>query len=146
MFKQICDNHAQFKRIKIRSKSDLWITNEIRRKVNYRYKLFKSAASTKDETAWASHKKIRNEITADVGRAKATFFRKNIDAAKSTAAYWKVLSDATNRKRRLQIGPLKRGDNTLAVRDEEKANLINTFFATVRTSLSRNSICAPVEA
>ena len=146
MFKQICDNHAPFKRMKIRSKSDPWITDEIRRKLNYRYKLFKSAVSNKDETAWGTYKKIRNEITADVRRAKATFFRKNIDAAKSTAAYWKALSDATNPKRRLQIGPLQRGDNTLAVRDEEKANLINTFFATVRTSFSRNSICAPVEA
>ena len=120
MFKQICDNHAPFKRIKIRSKSDPWITNEIRRKMNYRYKLFKSAVSTKDETAWANYKKIRNEITADVRRAKAKFFRENIDAAKSTAAYWKVLSEATSPKRRPQIGPIKRDDNTLAVRDEEK--------------------------
>ena len=43
-------------------------------------------------------------------------------------------------------GPLKRDDNTLAVRDEEKANLMNTFFATVGAGLSRNSTCAPVEA
>ena len=53
MFKQICDNHAPFKRINIRSRRDPWITNEIRRKMNYRNKLFKSAVSTKDETAWA---------------------------------------------------------------------------------------------
>ena len=144
--KQICDNHAQIKIIKIRSRSDLWITNEIRRKMNYRYRLFKSAVSTKDETAWTNYKKIRNEITADVRRAKATFFRENIEAAKSTAAYWKVLSEATNPKRRPHIGQLKRDDNTLAVRDEEKANLMNTFFATVGASLSRNSTCAPVEA
>ena len=80
-------------------------------------------------------------------RAKATFFRENIEAAKSTAAYWKVLSEATNPKRRRpHIGPLKWDDNTLAVRDEEKANLMNTFFVTVGASLSRNSTCAPVEA
>ena len=79
-------------------------------------------------------------------RAKATFFRENIEAVKSTAAYWKVLSEATNPKRRPHIGPLKRDDNTVAVRDEEKANLMNTFFATVGASLSRNSTCAPVEA
>ena len=98
MFKQICDNHALFKRIKIRSKSDPWVTKEIRRKMSYRYKLFKSAVSTKYETAWVNYKKIRNEITADVRRGKVRFFRKNIDAAKSTAMYWKVLSEATNPK------------------------------------------------
>ena len=51
MFKQICDSLVPIKRIKIRSKRDPWITNEIRRKMNYRYKLFKSAVSTEDETA-----------------------------------------------------------------------------------------------
>ena len=124
------DKHAPFKKIKIRSKSDPWITNEIRRKMNHRYKLFKSAVNTKDETAWANYKKIRNEITADVRRAKARFFCEKIDSAKSTAAYWKLLSKAANPKRRPQIGPIKRDDKTLAVRDDEKANLINAYFAT----------------
>ena len=119
------------------SKSDPWITNEIRRKINYRYKLFKSAVSTKDETAWTNYKKIRNEITGDVRRAKATFFRENIEVAKSSAAYWKVLSEATNPKRRPGIGSFKRDDNTLAVRDEEKANLMNTLFSNVGASLSK---------
>ena len=135
MFDEICDKHAPFKKIKIRSKSDPWITNETRRKMNHRYKLFKSAVSTKDETAWANYKKIRNEITADVRRAKARFFCERIDSAKSTAAYWKVLSKAANPKRRPQIGPIKRDDKTLAVRDDEKANLINAYFATVGTEI-----------
>ena len=70
----------------------------------------------------------------------------NIEAAKSTAAYWKVLSEATNPKRRPRIGPFKRDDNTLAVRDEEKANLMNAFFANIGASLWRNSTRAPVVA
>ena len=138
MFDEICDKHAPFKKIKIRSKSDPWITNEIRTKMNHRYKLFKSAVSTKDETVWANYKKIRNEITADVRQAKARFFCEKIDSAKSTAAYWKVLSKAVNPKRRPQIGPIKRDDKTLAVRDDEKANLINAYFTTVSTEISRN--------
>ena len=119
MFSEICDKHVPFKKIKIRSKSDPWITNEIKRKMNYRYKLFKFAINAKDETAWASYKKFRNEITADVRRAKARFFWDKIDSAKSTAAYWKLLSEATNPKRRPQIGPVRRDDNTFSVRDEE---------------------------
>jgi len=61
LFKEICDKHAPLKKIKIRSKSAPWITNEIRRKMNYRYKLFKSAVATKDETAWTRYKKFRDE-------------------------------------------------------------------------------------
>ena len=63
---------------------------------------------------------------------------KKTDSAKSTAAYWKLLSKAANPKRRPQIGPTKRDDKTLAVRDDEKANLINAYFATVGTEISRN--------
>ena len=48
-------------------------------------------------------------------------------------------------QRRTQIGPIRREDNTLAVRNEEKPNLINTFFTTVGTSLSKNTVCPPVE-
>lgn len=96
---------------------------------------------TKDVAAWAKYKKVRNEVTALLRRANASFFREKIDSAKSTAAYLKILSEATNPKRKSQIGPIRREDNTPAVRDEEKANLINTFFATVGTSLSRNPAC-----
>ena len=76
---------------------------------------------------------------------ESKLFRENTDSVKSTAAYLKVLFEATNPKRRPQIGPIRREYNTLAVRDEEKANLINTVFATVGTSLSRNTVCPLVE-
>ena len=141
MFNEICDKHAPFKKSKIRSKSDPWITNEIRRKMNYRYKLLKSAVNTKDEIAWANYKKVRNEITGDLRRAKSRFFCEKINSAKSTAAYWKVLSKAANPKRRQHIGPIRRDDKTLTVRDDEKANLMNVFFATVGIEISRNPSC-----
>ena len=63
MFNEVCDKHVAFKKIKIRSKCNPWITNEIRRKMSYRYKLFTSAVRTKDVTAWAKYKKVRNKIT-----------------------------------------------------------------------------------
>ena len=51
MFNEVCDKHVAFKKIKIRGKCNPWITNEIRRKMSYRYKLFTSAVRTKDVTA-----------------------------------------------------------------------------------------------
>ncbi|XP_068735462.1 uncharacterized protein [Montipora capricornis] len=141
MFNEISDKHAPFKKIKIRSKSDPWITNEIRRKMNYRYKLFWSAVNTKDETAGANYKKVRNEITGDLRRPKSRFFCEKINSAKSTAAYWKVLSKAANAKRRQHIEPIRRDDKTPTVRDDEKANLMNAFIATVGIEISRSPSC-----
>ena len=47
LFKNICYLHAPMKRVKIRSQSSPRINNEIRRKMNLRFKLFKRAVSTK---------------------------------------------------------------------------------------------------
>ena len=44
-------------------------------------------------------------------------------------------SEATNPKRRPQIGPIRREDNTLAAREDEKANRINTFLKEYKSGL-----------
>ena len=71
LFKDICNAHAPFKDVKVRSMSAPWINNTIRHKMNRRFKLFKEANRTKDPSKWAAYKKLRNEITADIRRAKA---------------------------------------------------------------------------
>lgn len=53
LFNSVCDEHAPWKEVKIRSRSDPWITNEIRYKINSRYKIFKAAVSTKCPELWS---------------------------------------------------------------------------------------------
>ena len=61
------------KRVKIRSQSSPWINNEIRRKMNLRFKLFKRAVSPRDQEIYARYKKVRNEITPQIRIAKAQY-------------------------------------------------------------------------
>ena len=79
---------------------------------------------------------MRNEIISDLRKAKAAYFRDQLKKAKTTSAYWDVLSKATNPKVRKKIGPLKREDNSLAVKDTEKASLINCFFPKIAKKLN----------
>ena len=113
-------DHAPFKDVKVKSMSAPWINNTIRHKMNRRYKLFKEANRTKDPSKWAAYKKLRNEITADIRRAKAKHFKDLLADVKTTAEYWNLLSKANNPKLRKAIGPLKREDGSLAVDDKEK--------------------------
>ena len=76
------------KRVKIRRQSSPWINNEIRRKTNLRFKLFKRAVSTKDQEFYARYKKVRNEITSQIRIAKAQYFNEKLAEAKSAKAYW----------------------------------------------------------
>ena len=58
------------------------------------------------------------------------------DEVKNTAMYWKLLKTATNPTRPKTIGPLKREDDSLALLDEEKAALMNSYFSTIGKKLA----------
>ena len=141
LFRGVCDSHAPLKEIKVRSVSSPWINNTIRLKMNRRFKLFKRAVETKDQNTWADYKRLRNEITSDLRKAKAEYFIDQLK--KTTSAYWNVLSKAPNPKVRKKIGPLKRDDNSLAVKDMEKASLMNRFFSAIAEKLNAGQLQAP---
>ena len=119
LFRGVCDSHAPLKEIKVRSVLSPWINNTIRLKMNRRFKLFKRAVETKDPNTWVDYKRLRNEITSDLRKAKAAYFRDQLKKAKTTLAYWNVFSKATNPKVRKKIGPLKCDNNSLAVKDTD---------------------------
>ena len=108
LFEDVADRHAPYKTIKVRSCSSPWMTSAIRLKINQRFKLFRKAIETKDEESWAKYKKLRNEITSDIRKAKESFFRGQIAEVRNTRDYWKILNKATRPKSRRKIGPLKR--------------------------------------
>lgn len=125
------------KQVKVRSQSLPWITNDIRRKMNRRFKLYKEALNTNDNEKWREYKYLRNKITAAVRRAKADFFRSKVNEVKTASAYWRLVKDATNLSRcHKPIGPLKRDDGSLAVCDKEKANMMNAYFSSIGTKLA----------
>ena len=81
------------------------------------------------------NKRVRNEITSELGKAKSRYFTEKIASVKSAAAYWNLIAEATNLVRRSKIGPLKREDGSLAVKDKDKAISMNEFFANIGIKL-----------
>ena len=51
-------------------------------------------------------------------------------------AYWNLLKRATNPKVRKNVGPPKKDDGTMEFTDSGKANLMNSYFATIGLKLS----------
>ena len=96
LFNSVCDKHVPWKEVKIRSRSDPWITNEIRFKINNRYRIFKAALETKCPKLWSKYEIARNEVTSALRRAKASYFIKMFEEVKKTSAYWKLINKATN--------------------------------------------------
>lgn len=55
---------------------------------------------------------------------------------KKSSAYWKLINKATSRiEHKKSIGPLRRNDGSLALIDKEKAQLMNSYFATIGENL-----------
>ena len=137
IFLQIANEHAPLKQVKVRSKSLPWITNDIRRKMNRRFKLYKKAVNTNDNEKWQEYKFLSNWTTASVRRAKADFFRNKVNEVNTSSAYWRLVKDATNlSKCHKPIGPLKRDDGSLAVCDVEKVNMMNAYFSSIGPNLA----------
>lgn len=105
IFKEICDKHAPCRKIKIRSQSAPWITSEIRRKMNFRYKRFKDAVTTKDQSIWARYKRVRNEVTADLRRAKAIFIATKFVLLSHQQTTGKCFLMQPNRKTNQRLDP-----------------------------------------
>ena len=124
-----------WKEVKIKSQAPPWMTNEIRVKMNRKFKLFKLAVATKYPIQWSEYKCARNDVTRSIRLAKASYFSNLFKKVKNSSVYWNLLSKATSPKARKSIGPIRREDGSLALTDEDKANVINSFFATVGDKL-----------
>ena len=54
---------------------------------------------------------------------------------KSSSAYWKLVKEATSSRVRKPIEPLRKCDDSLVLTEEEKAGLMNSFFANIGTKI-----------
>ena len=85
---------------------------------------------------WQNYKQARKEVTAALRKAKASYFERIFGEVKKSSAYWKLINKATSRiAHKKSIGPLRRNDGSLALTDKEKAQLMNSYFATVGENL-----------
>ena len=76
-------------------------------------------------------------LTRALRQAKASYSRKMFQAVKKMSAYWNLLNKATNSTTRKCIGPLKWDDGSLALADDEKACLMNLYFAMIGKKLAK---------
>lgn len=144
LFLSVCDKHAPVRKVKMRSKTLPWISGTLRHKMNLRFKLLKISKQSGDEEMRKKYRKCRNEVTAELRRAKTNYFKRLMDESPNSYKYWKVLNNAAGRQQKANvIQAIRRIDGTLAIDDYEKANILNIHFATVGNCLA-NELSATV--
>ena len=100
-----------------------WVSGKLRHKMNKRYKILKLAKRHNSESMWTEYKKLRNEVTAEIRKAKSEYFTELTNNATDTKTYWKILKMQT-------------AQPTLT--DEKAiANTLSQHFATVGERLTK---------
>ena len=131
LYTEICNENAPLRKIKFRSQSLPWITGKLRHKMNLRYKLLKEAKRTGRQDVRQRYKTIRNEVTKELKRCKAEYYNDQFQKVKNTKSFWKLINKASNTRVDLPLPAIRRDDGTLATSDKEKAELLNSYFASI---------------
>ena len=120
-------------KVKVRdSHQPQWMSSDVRQAINSKHKAWNHFQKTRSPQDRKSFNKLRNEATAKVTEAKKTFERKLTSEIKTNPkSFWSYVQSKNKFKQ--GIGDLEKPDGNLAETDEDKAETLNAFFASVFT-------------
>ena len=117
MLNDICQGHAPYREVKIRSVSVPWITSQIRHLMNKRFKALKKAQRLGDPNLWAEYRVLRNRVTKEVRLSKSKYYLELFNELKDCKSYWRLVRNATNGKSIAPILGIRNGDGKVVTSD-----------------------------
>ena len=109
------------------------MNNELKRNIRKRDMLFKCAKRTHSDIDWYNWKQQRNLVTNLNRRLRSEHIQsevnKLIDKKHNPHKYFQILSTLTGRKHAQPIPPLMKLNGETATNDNDKAHLLNEYFA-----------------
>ena len=129
-----CKNISSTKRLPYLNKD---LTLLIRKK----QRRFKQAKRLNSERAWAKYNKARNQVTSALRSAKATFFSNLSSSVKSSKDFWAVFNRLTPNRQRIPDNLTHNAHS--AKSSQDKADLLNRFFASCFTSPASSTTGSP---
>ncbi|KAL9954935.1 hypothetical protein ACROYT_G042525 [Oculina patagonica] len=136
IFNDICNRHAPYREVKIRSQSLPWITPQIRHTMNQRFKILLMARRTNNEELWKIYRELRNKVTLDVRKAKCHYYTELFAEVKDCKSYWRLIKDSACFKTSLPIMAMKGPSGETETSDLAIANILNEHFATIGEKLA----------
>ena len=139
LFKDVLDTHIPTRTAKIRKESLPWVTGEIRKEMNKRYKLLRKCDGTRNTSAfWEEYKRTRNKVTKMLREAESTFWLNQFKKAKNAKDFWNTVTEVMNlHQKHKQIGPMQHSSSSELITSKTgKAELINDFFVNIGKNLA----------
>ena len=128
---ELADKHIPNKKVKIRQSDPSWLTNEAKKIIRKRKRLFKKFKRTKNITDYDNYKHFRNKTTTEIRKLKQQETDKL--AAKlcnndiGPRDWWKTLKQFIKPGQSSSFPPLYK-DDIIYTEVGDKATLMNNFF------------------
>ncbi|WAR21988.1 YWV1-like protein [Mya arenaria] len=125
------DKHVPKKKSSIKKcNSPLWLDRNTKLATIKKNKAWKKYKYSRSTTNYNKYAEARNECSREVKSAKRNYEQKIASEVKTNAkSFWRYVN--SKRKTKDKIGDLNKSDNTTAVTDEEKSEVLNGFFSSV---------------
>ena len=137
IFMPILDKVAPFKTIRIKQRTEPWMTPQILEKISVRDGLAQLYKDTKENKHRAEYNKARNEVQRDIKDAKANYItnslESNLGKPKKLWSQLKLLG--YNDKTKGSTNIVLNVGNKLCYDTKAICSYINTFFTTIATNL-----------
>ena len=122
----------------------LWMQRNVMRVIRKKRRLWKRYSTTQDYQSYLAYKKVQNEATSAIRKAKREFEKKLADnAKKNPKAFYQYLNSRC--KVQSKVGPLKDSSGNVHTDDSVQAGLLNDKFVESFTREDLSSLPTPVQ-
>ena len=138
LFMKFCKECIPCKKVLIRQNDKPWFNSELRYNIKLRDRLRKRFFKSKSNLDRMSFKRQRNKVNNMIKYAKESFLNRIDDIVcnqeNSSKSFWQVMGRFMGKKgTSVVIPPLQKQDHTFAFTDLEKADELNSYFASIST-------------
>ena len=125
-FQTICSKHAPLKSIRVKNRSNPWMTRDILKRMYNRDYLHKKANQRKSQELWEQYKCARNDVVHAIKKAQSDYYRDQIDANEGNRTnMWRAVKNILG-------APNPTTSNNIT------ADAFNSYFSTVGSKLAED--------
>eukprot|EP00795_Rhopilema_esculentum_P017109 gene17109-8626_t len=124
-------NLSRQERLKIEPTHSPWITTEVRKALNRRYRLLCKWQRTKAQHDHDSYKKARNFAKKSLKSAESNYWKAEFRKTDNSKDFWNTVRRVERKRTNKKIGPIEDDNVVIKTDDTIKADLIKDYFTSV---------------
>ena len=135
----IADIHAPFISVRLKGKSEPWISAEFLNTIKHRDYLLKVYSRSKDPSDWSKFKSARNKVNKKKKTIKANYYKgKMKDLSKKPKELWKEIKQLIPDSSNTRVDKIIVNDSDVEIDDKKEiCNAFNEFFVNIGAVLAQ---------